>query len=887
VVSPYSQFFRRPLLKVTLSLDLLHIQEHILTVHVLCQPSLSNLHQPSRLFPLEPRQQIRLLPHDVPAQFISHYPREQAGDRVFISLLEEFKRSLGPGVYPTGEEKLAKVWIPVVPKDNTGIASKEPLGVECIYPLSQILVEAAPDTKFPESRNTLGQHLKHGTHIRLEKRVQEVRSFIDGVVKERERTRMEMIHGKANGDGDVLRKKEAGDRTHLKRRRSSPPGEMNVMGNSKTVEDPRKRPNLRKCEHNSQQVASPLTNSGTTGPSKLGDDDDLSPANSSMESSVLKDSQANPAVSPTLPTPSGDQNPANHRGSRTNANTWSDLDFNLEDAKPSSRPSGSGNNENTNQFGPQSSSTSNQRKASDVEGESFDFTDDDFRFFDDPDEDSSLAAQGKSLGGGSLETPDNQIEDPPALESLSTSDSHGDEDEVFTPTGTSQGPDASQSERNYLPVVIQSSGIFDPIDFGTTWELTTKVLTQEEEMRAHRSPELEMEGDATSWRSQYDRKTHPKYSIMKMLRSGRSVLKKSSDLSTWTRSNGWKLPKKGERKRPFTVDLCSADCETWESPLDEEDIVSDSESDDTEDEVIKMVTEEESNLPNHFDGLTTNGTQLDVLERIPLSSLPLGPSLLHSCFHTDDLLKKAQPFSHVFPAQQSSGPAEFLQTSSPTSQPISAPTPVSPGAKSVDRIKSFESAANALAHEILGSISFFVTESEGRPPATAINYHEFVQLEDILQFAQLTKLSVKTILSSVSARQDGEVNKGGVVDQQLRLVNPPRLLIGQSQSRELFQLLPTATHYWVKLGLRPKSGSKDVRLFMVQSRNWQGDSDSSQMWLKGFQNLYQVSKTCTTNEMELTRLKDSAVWTSNHWRRAGNCGWRIIRQLGNFEEGDL
>ncbi|THG99552.1 hypothetical protein EW026_g2824 [Hermanssonia centrifuga] len=190
----------------------------------------------------------------------------------------------------------------------------------------------------------------------------------------------------------------------------------------------------------------------------------------------------------------------------------------------------------------------------------------------------------------------------------------------------------------------------------------------------------------------------------------------------------------------------------------------------------------------------------------PPAYLPLGPTLVQTQFCHQFLLPLSIPLRP---------PGVGIQNPA-AAAPMSVPTPVSPaavlGAMS-EKSKALEDAAQILVKEVVENCIWAkVWRANAVAAQGATNPPSKLWQVDVKGVHKL--LSLSGIPSSLSLE---EVFSDEVVDTvSLQLLGRPLLSVGKSDS--IIQVLPSALRFWEKLGLSPRSGSKDVVAFVLTDK---------------------------------------------------------------------
>ena len=74
---------------------------------------------------------------------------------------------------------------------------------------------------------------------------------------------------------------------------------------------------------------------------------------------------------------------------------------------------------------------------------------------------------------------------------------------------------------------------------------------------------------------------------------------------------------------------------------------------------------------------------------------------------------------------------------------------------------------------------------------------------------------------------------------KLERLDTPKITIGKAGA--IVQALPTVTRFWDKLGLSPRSGTKDVHVFVLYEDSGRFTFSDMENWLGRLSEIYKVS----------------------------------------------
>ncbi|KAJ7188980.1 hypothetical protein C8R46DRAFT_877203 [Mycena filopes] len=193
----------------------------------------------------------------------------------------------------------------------------------------------------------------------------------------------------------------------------------------------------------------------------------------------------------------------------------------------------------------------------------------------------------------------------------------------------------------------------------------------------------------------------------------------------------------------------------------------------------------------------------------PPAYLPLGPTLLHTHFQHSYLLPLSTPLR---PPGAAVAPTNITTL---TVASASVPTPVSPAATlgaASEKSKSLEAAAFAVGKEVVENSVWAeawrttVVSMGSKQPAS----RDVVWPADVKTVAQLLRLVPDV---------EGPLDMQSLFDlepapsKSVQTLDPPMISIGKADA--VIQVLPTALRFWEKLGLSPRGGRKDATVFVL------------------------------------------------------------------------
>ncbi|KAH9978217.1 hypothetical protein BGW80DRAFT_800006 [Lactifluus volemus] len=362
---------------------------------------------------------------------------------------------------------------------------------------------------------------------------------------------------------------------------------------------------------------------------------------------------------------------------------------------------------------------------------------------------------------------------------------------------------------------LAGGGIFDPIPFASTYRVADGKYTAgkfalpsppDEEDRTQSISGL-LSPRRGAW-NRYDVATDPRVGVVRKLIDikRKTTVDSRAATSEWTRGS-----------QEWTRNVMQTP-----PPEDGYTVSDDSESDEGEDEDMLLDEDDNGEVPSPVTGPRPF---------TPLPSyLPLGPSLLHTHFQHSLLLPHCTPLR---PSHSTASPSE--QT--PSSAPVSVPTPVSPAAlvgAASEKSKSLEAAAQILAKEVVESAMWNDAWRANAVDCWAEHrYSTEVWQADVRcvakALATLPGLDGLLDLQSVFTSEGGE---RPVLEQ----LEPPFLSVAKSDA--LIQVLPTALRFWDKLGLSPRAGKKDVCAFVFFEELDEASVTAVDKWLQWVSSTY-------------------------------------------------
>jgi len=308
------------------------------------------------------------------------------------------------------------------------------------------------------------------------------------------------------------------------------------------------------------------------------------------------------------------------------------------------------------------------------------------------------------------------------------------------------------------------------------------------------------------WRQRYDAVTDPRIGVVRKLIGVKR-----------------KTPVQGMRDPPRKAPWAHAD-EEWEQPsMDQGD----------DDEVKSEVdSDEEDDLDDIETPLISRPTTP------PPPYLPLGPTLLHTQFQHAQLLPLSVPL-------RPPGSSSTAMNISGPNPPPSVPTPVSPSAtigQASERSKSLEAAAVVIAREVVENPLWAHT---WRSLSITAKSMSAVWSTDIKAVAQLMEQA-----PLVGPKLDLCTLFGLPEETPVQQMEVPLFTAGKGDV--MLQVLPSALRFWEKVGLGPKSGKKDVSVFVLFEGDEEVRASQVDSWLDAMANVYQVWLVGFCNFVNLT-----------------------------------
>ncbi|KAJ6497407.1 mediator complex subunit 13 C-terminal-domain-containing protein [Mycena sanguinolenta] len=375
-------------------------------------------------------------------------------------------------------------------------------------------------------------------------------------------------------------------------------------------------------------------------------------------------------------------------------------------------------------------------------------------------------------------------------------------------------PNVQLAEDDY-PLIRRASstglsyGIFDPIPFAQSHRVADGKYAIGKFALPSPPPESDDEitfdaGAPTpdSWRFKYAVKTDPRIGVVRKLIG---VKRKTSTLGDGGRS----------KMSPSWV----REHEDWEKRRaeEEDEVKSEPESDEDEMEEDSPLVSRPSTPPPPY--------------------LPLGPTLLHTHFQHSYLLPLSTPLR---PPGAAVAPTNITTL---TVASASVPTPVSPAATlgaASEKSRSLEAAAFAVGKEVVENsvwaeawrttamISMGSKQTASRDAVWPADVKTVAQLLALVPDLQ-GPLDMETLfdLEASPTKSDAKT---------VHILESPMISIGKADA--VIQILPTALRFWEKLGLSPRGGPKNASVFVL----FDDDGDGRQLaetWLAKIMAIYE------------------------------------------------
>ncbi|THH08030.1 hypothetical protein EW145_g2984 [Phellinidium pouzarii] len=288
---------------------------------------------------------------------------------------------------------------------------------------------------------------------------------------------------------------------------------------------------------------------------------------------------------------------------------------------------------------------------------------------------------------------------------------------------------------------------------------------------------------ALYWKGSYASMTDPRIGVIRKLNG----VKRKIDVQ--------------EVRLSFSSPSFSEDCDEWNSCIDGASTVADRAEHDTDEEFPDMDEEDQamirpsSPLPSH---------------------IPLGPALLSTQFSHSLLL----PLSvNLRPPG-----ASFIGTdmASPISDPV--PTPVSPAATLClenEKSRSLEATVQSLSREVTENVVWanaWRANSVDQTPTWKQADHS----EDVIYFDGSYFLTSSWLWSTLSIKDFSRIaslqspsSDGEIESESPTLLSLEQPMIAVGKADGIIHLSPPALRFWVKMGLSPKNGPKNVVAFVL------------------------------------------------------------------------
>ncbi|KAI5119634.1 hypothetical protein M0805_007897 [Coniferiporia weirii] len=284
------------------------------------------------------------------------------------------------------------------------------------------------------------------------------------------------------------------------------------------------------------------------------------------------------------------------------------------------------------------------------------------------------------------------------------------------------------------------------------------------------------------WKTDYTSVTDPRVGVVRKLTGAKR-----------------KIDTQGVRFAPLSPPF-KEDHDDWSSCVDDASVAdakteqdTDEEFQGTDDEKGSVMTRPSSPLPLH---------------------IPLGPTLLSTRFSHSLLL----PLSANL--RPSGAPFTEAEMTSPVPNP--APTPISPAAAvglAEEASKSLEATVRSLGREIVEN-NMWADAWRASSAARAPNWKQADRDRDCFDSSYFLStvwlwetLSIEDISQLISFKPFPGDEMSEKDSNTLVPLEQPMLAIGKADN--VVQLAPSSLRFWIKLGLSPKSGPKDVVAFVL------------------------------------------------------------------------
>ncbi|KAG2014008.1 hypothetical protein CC2G_010861 [Coprinopsis cinerea AmutBmut pab1-1] len=824
---------------------------------------------------LRPGSPIILLPYGTPAYFLASY---NGPSNALTKLFDDSLRGLGAGRWSLDGQSASSPpfiigWIRVENKQGEDKGTpfvwptrlclsylpshhvkpldplpELPAALQASPLLSSPTVPAFNDLPSPPSALSHLPSVKalHSFTVSKSKDIRqlaaEVSSYVDVVARDRERERERL-----------KKEREAGSSPKLMRKSAPTPTQPTA---SSTPKPPQPPPAQQAVVDQIFYPSPPQTTSLPTAPEYI-------PPKPVQEATQPTFSQ--PPPPPPAPVQNGDSSQksfdlfgnANSNWSQTSDSYFSDMDFGMD---VDFNNMNSGSNQANNNY------TSHESALD------FDFTEDDFSFFDQPSKSSTLPKPTSSV----LPTPGHDQSrftpntSPHKTSTTAPNVARGLEDihlsgpgppsagfqtpwtpgDMFTPRSagdatdshhppdlvpSSPGPSPEPPSGPGTPTVQinfeftggkgkstneHASGLFDPIPFAPyhsevdskyssgKFALISPPLT---DITTPSSSPLSEEGQ--SWRKRYESATDPRLGVVRQLIGVKRKLEAVANTHA--------------RPRASSTPSWLQQCEDWSSDPNAMDV----DTNDDDDGQSDMDSDDDSLQPDS----ELESPALSRPATPPPSYLPPGPSLLHHKFDHTQLL----PISTPSRPPGSSSSASHVRDREPSAGPIpSVPTPVSPAAMpgaTSEKVKMLQEVAIAVAQESVENPLWAEAWDTVNRTSTLSKRNQApmnIWPDDLRVGAEL--------LGKMKAAE-GPLDLTRLFNLQpsnkpLQPLEQPHISVGKGQA--IIQVLPSALRFADKLGLGPKNGTKDLDVYTIFEEGDEHRRSRVDSWLSTVSSAY-------------------------------------------------
>ncbi|GAW06244.1 proteophosphoglycan ppg4 [Lentinula edodes] len=340
------------------------------------------------------------------------------------------------------------------------------------------------------------------------------------------------------------------------------------------------------------------------------------------------------------------------------------------------------------------------------------------------------------------------------------------------------------------------------------------------------------------WRPRYDRATDPRIGVVRRLTGSKQRSKKRLKRAGWSEIHTRpKWLKDWEDDTGRHIDVANTGQSQEDEAEDDED--EDGGTADEEQDTDGGTLEELDDTPDMKASRRSGGREWS-RSATPLPAyLPPGPSLVSTCFHWVHLASMAVGDN----VSQTSTIEGMIHDSAPTPIHLNrgvgtthgAPTPVSPVALAGSSAASFPTPAPTWPQALTPSadIDFIPTEEEKAwSLETAVNCiaQECVEnpfwadawksMDEFMAWSPPTPESTPKMTSSTQTSRP-ICSSGSTPSTSsciLTPLSPPLLSVAKSEA--IIHIMPAALRFWDKLGLGPKSGKKDVTVFVLYEQGY-------------------------------------------------------------------